>query len=86
MYGGAITENVVQACARDIFVLGLLRLQDAGLNPVFSIHDAAITLFPEETAKEQLEEMHLLQVVVPPWANGLPVAVDSKLLGKRFSK
>jgi len=78
IYGGAITENVVQATARDIFALGLLRMEDAGMNVLFSVHDQAVNLMKAgDTAG--LAEMHRLQTIVPPWAEGLPVATEGSL-------
>jgi hypothetical protein len=80
VYGGAITENVVQATARDVFALGLLRMEDAGFNLLFSVHDQAICLLRNDgTAEDQLAEMHRLQCVVPSWVGGLPVAVEGEL-------
>lgn len=85
IYGGALTENVVQATARDVFAEGLLRLEDAGFVVVFTVHDQAITLMPigdtvrDDAAKAMLAEMHRLQCIVPVWAKGLPVAVEGEL-------
>jgi len=80
VYGGSITENVVQATARDVFALGLLRLEDAGHNVLFSVHDQGINLYRDNaTAKTELEDMHCLQTVCPVWAEGLPVAVEGDL-------
>ncbi|MEN6335710.1 MAG: DNA polymerase [Phycisphaerales bacterium] len=78
VYGGSLTENVVQATARDIFALGLLRMEDAGMNTLFSVHDQAVNLVPRQNI-HQLAEMHALQCVLPPWAEGLPVATEGDL-------
>jgi len=86
LYGGKLAENVVQASARDVFGEGLLRLEDAGFPVLFSIHDAAITLIKNDgQAEERLAEMHRLQLVVPDWATGLPVATEGRLCD-RFEK
>lgn len=78
LWGGSMVENIVQATARDVFVEGLLRLEDAGFNGLFSVHDQAIVLLPAgDTAG--LTEMHRLQTVVPVWATGLPIAVEGEL-------
>lgn len=78
VYGGSITENVVQATARDIFALGLLRMEDAGFNTLFSVHDQAVCLIPNRNI-HQLADMHRLQCILPPWAEGLPVATEGDL-------
>ena len=41
-YGGKLTENVVQAIARDILGHIILRAHDSGLNIVFHIHDEIV--------------------------------------------
>ena len=83
LWGGTIVENIVQATARDVFTDGLLRLEDAGFNSVFHVHDQDITLLVDDgTAKARLAEMHRLQMVVPVWAEGLPVAVEGELCAR----
>lgn len=41
-YGGKLTENVVQAIARDILGIVILRAREAGLPVVFHIHDEIV--------------------------------------------
>jgi DNA polymerase bacteriophage-type len=81
LWGGAIVENVVQATARDVFTDGLLRLEDAGFNLLFSVHDQAIVLIKQMNV-HQLADMHRLQCVVPAWAEGLPVATEGELTSR----
>lgn len=84
VYGGYLAENLTQACARDVFADGLLRLEAAGFNVLFSIHDAAVVLLKDDdTAESRLKEMYRLQTTVPTWAAGLPVTVEGSLC-KRF--
>lgn len=86
IYGGKIAENVTQAVARDVFMEGSLRCEDAGFPIVFRVHDQLITLIPEdENANLKLAEMHALQCELPEWANGLPVATEGKLT-RRYEK
>ncbi len=83
LWGGSMVENIVQACARDVFTDGLLRLEDAGFNGVFSVHDQAIALLRNHAgADAALAHMHRLQTVVPIWAEGLPVAVEGELTSR----
>lgn len=52
-YGGKLTENVVQAIARDILGVIILRAHDAGLNIVFHVHDEIVVeAAPEQTLKD----------------------------------
>jgi hypothetical protein len=78
VYGGLLTENVCQATARDIFALGLLRMEDAGMSALMSVHDQAVCLLRAGDT-DALAEMHHLQCVLPPWAEDLPVATEGGL-------
>ena len=86
IYGGKLAENVTQAVARDVFVHGLLLLEGALFNILFSVHDQAIVLLSDnDAAPAKLALMHRLQTVAPDWAYGLPVATEG-VLTKRFHK
>ena len=52
-YGGKLTENIVQAIARDCLAVTLQRLEDAGYQTVMHIHDEAVIDCPEERADLQ---------------------------------
>jgi DNA polymerase len=45
-YGGKLTENIVQAIARDCLADSMLRLQDAGYNIVMHVHDEVVLDVP----------------------------------------
>ena len=49
-YGGKLTENVVQAIARDCLAVTLERLENAGYQTVMHIHDEAVVDCPAERA------------------------------------
>lgn len=85
IWGGFLTENVVQAASRDVMGEALLRLDAAGFNIVLHVHDEIICLFEKDRAEEDLEEMSRIMSIVPDWATGLPVAVDAKLC-ERYEK
>lgn len=46
-YGGKMTENIVQAIARDCLAETLKRIEDKGLHVVFHVHDEVIIDAPE---------------------------------------
>ena len=86
VYGGKLAENVTQAVARDVFMEGSLRCEDAGFPIVFRVHDQLITLIPDdENAEARLAEMHALQCELLAWADGLPVSTEGRLT-KRYCK
>jgi DNA polymerase len=70
-YGGKITENIVQATARDILTEALMRLEYNGYPAIFHVHDEVISTLPKNEG--HLEEFISLMEVLPAWANGLPI-------------
>lgn len=67
-YGGKMTENIVQAIARDCLAETLKRIEDKGLHVVFHVHDEVIIDAPEATT---VEEICGLMAAPIPWAPGL---------------
>lgn len=75
-YGGKLTENIVQAIARDILAIAMLRLYKAGFKIVMHVHDEVVAEAPEELAEEKLKEMcHLLGLPIS-WAKLLPLNAE----------
>lgn len=70
-YGGKLTENIVQAIARDCLAVTLKRLEDAGLQVVMHIHDEAVIDCPKD--KISVEKACGLMGQPIPWAEGLPL-------------
>lgn len=79
LWGGAITENVVQAIARDIFVEGVLRLDAAGVKTILRSHDEVVVLLPEKDAEKRLQKAIEIFCIVPEWATGMPIAGEGEL-------
>lgn len=75
-YGGKLTENVVQAIARDCLVEAMLRIDKAGHQIVMHIHDEVVIECDKELAEEVLGEV--LEIMRQPieWAQGLPLNAD----------
>lgn len=67
-YGGKLTENVVQAIARDCLAETLRRIEAKGLQVVFHVHDEVIIDAP---AKTTVEEICSLMAEPISWAPGL---------------
>lgn len=83
-YSGKDAENVCQGGCADILMDGLLAADDAGFNPVLSVHDEAITEPPDE---DHYNDKHLSQLLVESslWADGLPMAAKGKV-SYRYTK
>lgn len=74
-YGGKLTENIVQAVARDLLANAMMNLYQAGYCINFHIHDEVILEVPK-TSEKSLEEAIVLMCRLPEWASGLPLDAD----------
>ncbi len=67
-YGPKLTENIVQATARDILAEALLRLDRAGYQTVMHVHDEVVIEAGPDTS---LESICSIMGETPSWAPGL---------------
>jgi DNA polymerase len=84
---GRITENIIQALARDILVNGKIKCDEAGHKIIASIHDEIVFEVPDrgENNVDQLRELRDCMCDLPSWAEGLPLRADG-FIAKRFRK
>lgn len=77
LYGGLLTENLVQATARDVFAEHLLALDDRfGVGTVlFSSHDEAINEVDQSVTAKDIKQV---MSVTPKWLEGCPLAAEAK--------
>ena len=64
-----MTENIVQAIARDCLAVTLQRLEKAGYQTVMHIHDEAVIDCPKDRADLNAACELMRQPI--PWADGL---------------
>jgi len=85
-YGGKLTENIVQAVARDCLSCAITNLEQHGLPVVFHIHDeVVIDVAPTGDPAKMLEQVEQLMTEPLPWAPGLPLNADG-WVGEFFKK
>jgi DNA polymerase len=74
-YGGRLTENIVQAVARDVLAEGMLRAEQSNLTIVGHVHDEVIC---EQPIEWELCALALEKSMAFPidWAPGLPLAAE----------
>ena len=72
-YGGKLTENVIQAIARDCLAHTLLRLDELAFQTVFHVHDEVVCEVPADNADGELRAIQDVFATVPDWAEGLPL-------------
>lgn len=69
-YGGKMTENIVQAMARDILGVVMMRAEAKGVEIVFHVHDEIIAEADDSVTLDDITEMFGRPI---PWAKGLPL-------------
>ncbi len=72
-WGGKLVENVVQAYARDCLAVAILRLEKAGFDICFHVHDEIVVEAPEEARWEDIAKIMALPI---EWAPGLLLRAD----------
>lgn len=85
LYGGIITENVVQALCRDLLAEALVRVEAKGLCTVLHVHDEIVCEVPPKHAEARLRDIVAIMSQVPAWAEGFPLACEG-FLSPRFVK
>jgi DNA polymerase len=74
-YGGKLTENCIQAIARDCLAVAMLRLDEAGYKIAFHVHDEVILDVPNGFGS--LEEVEKIMGQSIPWAPDLPLKAEA---------
>ena len=72
-YGGKLTENIVQAIARDCLAEALERLEAHGYKTVFTVHDEAVLDVP---MRAEIDKICKVMGEPIAWAPGLDLPAD----------
>ena len=70
----AVQSAIVQAIARDLLALAMLRIRNAGYEIVMHIHDEAVLEVP--IGESSVDEICAIMGEAPAWASGLPLRAD----------
>jgi DNA polymerase len=70
LYGGLLTENIVQAVSRDLLLSGMLETEAAGASVVATIHDEIVAEAPIDSSFN-LDVLLGCMTKVPEWGEGM---------------
>lgn len=73
-FGGKLTENLVQATARDVFGEILLRLDKAGIQSLFSVHDEVVLDVPDSVPLDYVRDLMVSPI---DWMPELPIEIEA---------
>lgn len=76
IYGGKVTENIVQALAA-LIIREQMAIIGQRYKLAFQVHDEIIICVPEERADEAKTELMEIMSTPPKWAIGLPLACEA---------
>lgn len=76
IWGGSLTENVVQALARCIVAEQLLAISNH-FRVALTVHDSVVCVVPEDEVEQACKIVTGIMSSPPAWAAGLPVACDT---------
>ena len=80
-WGGKLAENATQAAARDIMSEAMLRaFKRIGEVPCMTVHDELVYPIPAWALNDTTMKLHALMLEPPPWAGGLPLAGEHKIM------
>jgi DNA polymerase len=74
LYGGLITENIIQAMARDCLAWAMDVMHRDGADIVLHVHDEIVVECLAQLAPEVLAYMEMVMRLTPHWAKGLPIS------------
>jgi DNA polymerase len=77
-YGGKLTENAIQAIARDLMYYGAKQAEESGYEVLFSVYDEIIAEKRSDLA--DIKEFESLICKIPDWGKGIPLEAEGKLL------
>lgn len=79
LWGGTITENIIQAVARDILAEAILRLETEKFNVALNRHDDLVCVVPEKDAEQQLQKMINVMCIPPMWGQNIPITAEGEI-------
>ena len=75
-YGGKLTENIVQAVARDCLSAAMERVSAIGYRIVMHVHDEMVVDVPAMDT-DAPDRINAIMAETPDWAEGLPLKGDT---------
>jgi DNA polymerase len=77
IYGGKVTENIVQALAAQVIREQMVEAVNAKMKIVLQVHDEIVVSVPKESGEAMEAKLVEIMSTPPKWAAGLPVACEA---------
>ena len=79
LWGGTITENIIQAMGADLLRYWILKAEESELRVAHHIHDSIYCAAEEKWGNTALNALTIIMLDKPSWAEGLPLGVEGKI-------
>jgi DNA polymerase len=76
VYGGLLTENIMQSMARDVLTEAINRIEDRGFHVCHHIYDQCLIHCPAEDAETAAAVAYEEFTRSPAWAPDLPLGAE----------
>ena len=80
LWGGLLAENISQALARCVFSDMMLRIEEAGLDIIFHVHDEVVIETDKDKADHTLSKVLEIMKTPPSWIPDIPLDAEGKVL------
>jgi DNA polymerase len=77
LYGGLITENVIQAISRDLLLNGMLEAEKMGFKIIMTIHDEIVAEVPLDSPLT-IHDLLACMRKIPDWAEGMGFVLEAE--------
>lgn len=86
-FGGLLTENVVQATARDLMCSAMFKAEKNGFPVILTVHDEIVTEPEKGDPTEAKKALEQIMADIPDWAKQLQIPVKAEAwAGERYRK
>jgi DNA polymerase len=76
IYGGLLTENIVQAISRDVLVEAVLAAEQAGYPVALHVHDSVVGNVVEAQGQEAMDFLVKTLSTPPAWGQGMVLSAE----------
>ena len=77
---GSLTENLSQSLARDVFGYQMRKLEEAGHEILFHVHDEVVEIIKDEDADAALIDAEAIMSTAPTWIASLPLDAEGTIM------
>jgi len=79
LWGGSLTENVIQSMCRDLLSYWVLRCEDEKIKVILTVYDEIVTMLEKPVSEMKFDRLRTIMLEIPDWASELPVDAEGQI-------